>query len=163
MVDLNVTSGLSEYLKGEITDPAEIRHEAEGIKSLHIYPGGTSPSNAADLLLSEKLPGFIDQLKQQYQYIIIDTAPVGLVTDAFILGRFCDAVMYIVRQNYTEKNQLENINEIYKLGKFSNLCIVFNDIKSGGKYSSGYNYQTAYEYSYGNYKKQGLVKRLLGI
>ncbi|GAC1430773.1 MAG: tyrosine-protein kinase [Chitinophagaceae bacterium] len=163
MVDLNVSKGISEYLKGEATSPAEIRHEAEDIQGLHIYPAGAIPSNAADLLLSEKLPGFIERLKQEYQYIIIDTAPAALVTDAFILGRFCDAAIYIVRQGLTEKKQLDFINEIYKLGKFPNFCIVFNDIKSGGKYGSGYNYQTAYDYSYGNNKKQGIMKRLLGV
>jgi capsular exopolysaccharide synthesis family protein len=163
MVNLSVTKGLSEYLRGETTDATAIKHESEDIQGLHIYPAGTLPSNAADLLLSEKLSGFIELLKKEYQYIIIDTAPVGLVTDAFILGKFCDAVMYIVRQSYTVKKQLDNINEIYKMGKFSNLCIVFNDIKSGGKYGSGYGYQTDYEYSYGNYKKQSLLKRLLHV
>lgn len=163
MVDLTVNKGLSEYLNGDTNDAAEIRHEVADIKGLHIYPAGTKPANAADLLLSPKLPGFIEQLKQEYQYIIMDTAPVGLVTDAFILGKFCDAVMYIVRQEYTEKKQLESIKEIYKLGKFSNLCIVFNDVKSGGKYGTGYGYQAAYEYSYGGYKKPGFMKRLLGI
>jgi capsular exopolysaccharide synthesis family protein len=163
MVDLNVTQGLSEYLNGEAGSIDDIRHEAEGVKSLHIYPAGAKPASAADLLLSSKLPGLIDALKQQYQYIIIDTAPVGLVTDAFILGRYCDTVLYIVRQNHTLKKQLENINEINDLGKFSNLCIVFNDIKMGRKYGFGHEYQKAYEYSYGPYKKNGLMKKLAGV
>jgi len=163
MVDMNVTKGLSEYLSGEATAIDEIKHEAEDIKSLHIYPAGAKPASAADLLLSKKLPELIEALKKQYQYIIIDTAPVGLVTDAFILGRHSDAVMYIVRQEYTLKKQLDNITEIYKLGKFSNLCIILNDIKTGGKYGFGHEYQKAYDYSYGNYKKHGLMKRLVGI
>jgi capsular exopolysaccharide synthesis family protein len=163
MVDMDATKGLSEYLSGEAAGIDDIRHEAEEIKSLHIFPAGAKPASAADLLLSEKLPGLIAALKQEYDYIIIDTAPVGLVTDAFILGKYCDAVMYIIRQNYTLKKQLDNVNDIYKLGKFSDLCIVFNDIRMGGKYGFGYEYQKAYEYSYGSDKKHGLLKRLVGI
>jgi hypothetical protein len=72
--------------------------------------------------------------------------------------------VYVVRQNHSLKKQLDGLNEIYKLGKFSNLCIVFNDIKTGGKYgSAGYEYQKAYEHSYGSFKKQGLMKRLVSI
>ena len=155
MIDMSNETGLSEYLGGEITRSNEIAHEVESLKSLHIYPAGKTPPNVADLLLSEKLPALIETLKQQYKYIIIDTAPVGLVTDAFILGKYADVVIYVVRQNNTLKRQLENINDIYKAGKFSNLCIVFNDIKSGAKYGSGYESHKAYEHSYGKNKRNG--------
>jgi capsular exopolysaccharide synthesis family protein len=163
MVNMHNTKGLSEYLSGETNSMDEIRHVAENMKSLHIYPAGINPANAADLLLSEKLPGFVAALRQQYNYIIVDTAPAGLVTDAFILGRYSDATIYVVRQNHTLKKQLDSINDINKLGKFSNLCIVFNDIRTGGKYGSGYEYYKAYEYSYGKNKKHGIKKKLAGI
>jgi len=168
MIGMDINAGLSEYLAGEVTSTDEIRYEVAEMKSLHIYPAGKTPFNVADLLLSEKLPAFIETLKQQYQYIVIDTAPVNLVTDAFILGKYADIVVYMVRQNHTLKRQLENINDIYKAGKFSNLCIVFNDIRAGAKYGPGYENHKAYEYSYGknsrhrfgSHKKNGINKKL---
>jgi capsular exopolysaccharide synthesis family protein len=155
MIGKSNKTGLSEYLGGEITSADEIKYEMEDMKNLHIYPAGKTPVNVADLLLSEKLPAFIETLKQQYQYIVIDTAPVGLVTDAFILGRYADIVLYVIRQDHTLKRQLENLNEIYKTGKFFNLCIVFNDIRAGAKYGPGYGNHKAYDYSYGKTGKHG--------
>jgi capsular exopolysaccharide synthesis family protein len=168
MMCMGNKAGLSEYLQGEITNANEIRYEAEQMKSLHIYPAGKTPFNVADLLLSEKLSGFIDSLKQHYQYIVIDTAPATLVTDAFILGKYADIVIFMVRQNHTLKRQLENLNDIHKAGKFSNLCIVFNDIRANAKYGPGYESHKAYEYSYGQnskhrfgfYKRNGYNKKL---
>lgn len=168
MIGMDTKAGLSEYLGGEVTNTHEIRYEVAEMKSLHIYPAGKTPFNVADLLLSEKLPAFIETLKQHYQYIVIDTAPVNLVTDAFVLGKYADIVIYILRQNHTLKRQLENINDVYKAGKFSNLCIVFNDIRAGAKYGPGYESHKAYEYSYGKnsrhrfgfHKKEGYKKKL---
>jgi capsular exopolysaccharide synthesis family protein len=155
MIGMRNKTGLSEFLSGEINDISEIRHVQEDMPGLHIYPAGKTPLNVADLLLSEKLPVFIETLKQQYQYIVIDTAPVTLVTDAFILGKYADVVMYVVRHNHTLKRQLEYINEIFKAGKFSNLCIVFNDIRAGSKYGPGYENYKAYDHSYGKNNKNG--------
>jgi capsular exopolysaccharide synthesis family protein len=159
MIGKTDKTGLSEFLAGEITGIDEIIHEVEDMKSLHVFPAGKTPPNVADLLLSEKLPAFIETLKQHYQYIVIDSAPVGLVTDAFILGRYSNIVVYVVRQNHTIKRQLENLNEIYKTGRFSNLCIVFNDIRAGAKYGPGYQNYKAYDYSYGSSGKNGFSFR----
>jgi len=155
MIGQGNQTGLSEYLSGEITSINEIQHVVADMTNLHIYAAGKTPLNVADLLLSEKLLQFIETLKQQYQYIVIDTAPVSLVTDAFILGRYADVVIYVIRQDHTLKRQLDNINEIYKTGRFSNLCIVFNDIRSGAKYGPGYENYKAYDYNHGKNGKHG--------
>lgn len=167
MIDMDSRAGLSEFLSGEVTSTNEIRYESAELNSLHIYPAGKTPFNVADLLLSEKLPVLFETLKQHYQYIVIDTAPVNLVTDAFILGKYADIVIYLVRQNHTLKRQLDNINELSKTGKFSNLCIVFNDIRAGAKYGPGYESHKAYSYSYGKnnrhrfgFKRTGYNKKL---
>lgn len=156
MIDVSNNTGLAEYLGEEISSIDNIKYEIENMKTLHIYPAGNTPAHVADLLLSKKLPEFIERLKQQYKYIIIDTAPAGLVTDAFILGKYADIVVYVVRQNKTLKKQLENINDIYKAGKFSNMCIVFNDIRAGARYGTGYENHKAYDNSYGKNSKRSL-------
>ncbi|HEY8894805.1 MAG TPA: polysaccharide biosynthesis tyrosine autokinase [Niastella sp.] len=168
MIDGSNKTGLAEYLGEEVNGIENIRYEMENMKNLHVYPAGKTPAHVADLLLSKKLPEFIETLKQHYKYIIIDTAPAGLVTDAFILGKYANIVVYVVRQNKTLKKQLENINEIYKAGKFSNMCIVFNDIRTGARYGTGYENQKAYDNSYGKNnnrslsvsKKNGFNKKL---
>ncbi|MEP6746612.1 MAG: polysaccharide biosynthesis tyrosine autokinase [Bacteroidota bacterium] len=161
MVDLKVSKGLSDYLSGDVNSINEIKHTDERLSGLHIYPSGSVPVNPADLLLSEKLNSFIEQLKQQYKYIIIDSAPIGLVTDALILGKYADCVMYMVRQNHTGRKQIDFINEIYASDKFVNMRIVFNDVRSGGKYGAGYGQKLAYEYSYGNFKKPNVFNRIM--
>jgi capsular exopolysaccharide synthesis family protein len=160
-LELKVSKGLSNYLAGETNDLCEIQPAAEALPSLHLYPSGLIPLNPADLLLNERISKLFEQLKLQYDYVIIDSAPVELVTDAFILGKYSNAVIYIIRQEYTAKKKLDFINEIYKSERFTNMCIIFNDVKSGGKYGSGYGHATAYEYSYGKEKNTGVLKRII--
>src|SRR6185369_2772911 len=97
--------------------------------------------NPADALLNENIAHLFAELRQQYDYIIIDTAPAGLVSDAFILGEYSDAVLYIMRQRFTFKKQLDFVNDVYKNKKLKNIGLILNDIKTGGKYGySGYGY-----------------------
>jgi Mrp family chromosome partitioning ATPase len=91
-------------------------------------------------------------LKEQYDYIVIDSAPIGLVSDSFALSKYTDTVMYIVRQRYTFKKQIEFVNDLYKEGKLANMAIVVNDVNLAGRYGYygyGYGYGYGYMYRYG--------------
>ena len=89
----------------------------------------------------------LDELKKKYDYIILDTPPIGLVSDALELTPYCDATLYIVRQNVTKKDMLTLVNNKHKRGEVSNISIVFNGFENKAKY--GYDY--GYGYGYGTY------------
>jgi capsular exopolysaccharide synthesis family protein len=157
---MNTTNGIANFLNGQIDDISTIYQVSNELPTLHIFPCGTIPPNAGDLLLSERVKQLFFELKQQYDYIIVDTAPVGLVSDAFILGEYSDTVIYIIRQRYTLKKQLEFVNEIFKNKKLNNISLIINDVRTGGKYgASPFGFSPNNEY-YSNDKLNG--KSVLG-
>jgi len=100
--------------------------------------------------MSEKMDELIAELKKEYDTIIIDSPPVGLVTDALLLSKYVDATIFVVRQNVTKKEYISQINELYKSGKITNASILFNAVKLSGL---GYGYGYGYGYGERNTKK----------
>lgn len=151
---INRNKGLSTFLVGS-TLAAEIIQPYPGISNLMVIPSGPIPPNPSELISSSRLNELLDYLKQQFDYIIIDSPPVGAVTDAKILAAVADATLYIVRQNYTHSSFLELIEDINKKKILPNLNIVFNGIRvkpiPGYRYGQtyGYNYRYGYGYGYG--------------
>ncbi|MCY7421204.1 MAG: polysaccharide biosynthesis tyrosine autokinase [Chitinophagaceae bacterium] len=150
---LNIESnvpGITTFIKGKSNNISELYIEIEEIPSLHIYPSGPIPGNPGDLLINERVEKFFEALKKEYEYIIIDTAPAGLVSDCFILGEYADISLYVIRQRVTLKKQLDFINDIFRTGKLRNMALVLNDVKTGGKYGyygygGGYGYESYIE------------------
>lgn len=139
--------GLNEYFSGDIKNINEISHILEDIPSLHIYPSGATPKYPGDLFLSDKIPKLFNTLKSEYDYIIVDSAPVGLVSDAMVLGEYADLVLFVIRQRLTLKKQLEFVNELAQTKKLNDVGIIFNDVKRGGRvgyYGYGHTYGKKY-------------------
>lgn len=151
---LNNNIGLSSFLSNRESFDNIIQNTS-AIPSLDVITSGPIPPNPAELIASEKCKELFDLLKERYDYIIIDTPPVGLVTDAFLLMKFSDVNLFIVRQGVTNKNIFGSI--IKDLEKRNlNISIVINGIQTnkggygyGKKYGYGYGY--AYGYGYGRY------------
>ena len=116
--------------------------------NLDILPAGIIPPNPAELLSRKNLDKAMDYLKEAYDYIILDTAPVGLVTDTLIISRVTDATVYICRADYTPKSNMELVNSLCREGKLKNLSIVLNGIDMSKK-------KYGYYYGYGKYGKYG--------
>ncbi|MCB1768062.1 MAG: capsular biosynthesis protein, partial [Candidatus Competibacteraceae bacterium] len=107
--------------------------------------------NPSELLMKSNTKDLIIELKKHYDFILIDSPPVALVTDAFILSELAEHTIYITRQNHTPKEALTNINEYYVSHKITHISIVFNDIANnriGYGYGAGYGY--GYGYGYGS-------------
>lgn len=140
--------GLSSYLcnKNSID---EVIQNSNKIDSLDIITSGPIPPNPAELIASEKCEQLFKELKERYDYIIIDTPPLGLVTDAYLLMKYSDANIYIVRQGRTDKNIFESIiKDVESRGL--KVSIVVNGIHQEGGYGYGkYNYGYGYSYGYG--------------
>ncbi|WP_336515173.1 GumC family protein [Pollutibacter soli] len=142
---LKQTTGISNFIIGK----AEFRDlpiPVPETENLYIIPCGPIPPNPAELLLSERLQELFAELKKAFDVVIIDTAPVGLVSDAITLGKFADATLYILRHNYTFKKQLKLIDELYHQKRLPNLSLIINDISAQGGYG---NYQTYTGYGSG--------------
>ncbi|WP_264531363.1 polysaccharide biosynthesis tyrosine autokinase [Flavobacterium sp. N502540] len=122
----------------------EITHHTE-VPNLDVILSGPIPPNPSELILSDAMREMILELKQKYDYIILDTPPVGLVSDALELAQFADVTLYIVRQNYTKKDMITLLNTRVKRGELSNASIVLNGYENKAKYGA------AYGYGYGAY------------
>lgn len=148
--DLNNNLGLSSYLIGKAT-VSEVTQQT-GTENLNLISSGPIPPNPSELIETDKMTEFFREVESQYDVIIVDTPPVGLVTDALILTQFSDVNLYVIRQRYTNKNHLELINQLYKDKKVSDIGIIVNDLreqKIGYKYGYSYGYGYGYGYSYG--------------
>ena len=123
---------------------------------LDIIFSGPIPPNPSELILNERLDELIEELKTRYDYIILDTPPVGLVSDAMEISQFADVTLYIVRQNYTKKEMVSFLNNRIKRGELKNASIVLNGFENKAKYGSSYGY-----YGYGNYHEEEAPKGLV--
>lgn len=110
-------------------------------KNMFIVSSGPLPPNPAETLMNEYVPSLIQELKKEFDYIIMDAPPVGIIADAQLLSRYADVTLYLVRQKITQKDQLKIVEELYRNGKMKNLGIVVNDIISK-YYGYGYGYGT---------------------
>lgn len=148
---MTAAKGITHYLVGEAS-LQEIIHPVPGFSDLKAIVNGVIPPNPAELLLSAKCQELIKTLEQQFDYVIIDTAPV-LVTDASILSVHAAITLYISRVDYTHKQSIEDLDKMQKSGRMGKLNLVVNDIKPkryGGSYY-GYSYGYGYGYGYGDY------------
>ena len=109
-------------------------------KSLDVIPAGPIPPNPAELLMNSRLDDLIAELRNRYDYVIIDSAPVGVVSDTYLLNRFLDSAVYVSRQHYTPKAVTELINEIHDHQKLKNIGLVLNGVDEATGYGYGYGY-----------------------
>lgn len=138
-LDLNNKTGLSNYLIGK-AQISDIIFPTEVNPNLYVIGSGPVPPNPSELLVQTEIEVLLDYLKSSFDEILIDTPPIGLVTDAQILARLADATIYLVRQNVTFKNQIESLEQLYRQKKFPKLNVILNGIKLGGSYGYGYGY-----------------------
>ncbi|HEY0354691.1 MAG TPA: polysaccharide biosynthesis tyrosine autokinase [Flavisolibacter sp.] len=150
-LNLQKKPGLTNYLLGK-AKLEDLFITVDGSDNLFVLPCGPVPPNPAEILLDPKLNELFDYLRETFDVVIMDTAPVGMVSDAMTLSKYADATMYIVRQGHTYKKQINLIDEFYIQGKLPKISIILNDVKirSGygyygyGRYGYGYGYGSGY-------------------
>jgi capsular exopolysaccharide synthesis family protein len=146
-LNINEKTGLTHYLIGK-SNVEEIIQPVKGVENLYIIPCGPVPPNPAELILTDRLKMMFDQLKQQFDVIIVDSAPVGMVSDGYVLASYADATLFVVRHNYTFKKQLTLVDSIYTEKKLPQMSLVINDVKAQLGYGS---YQGYVNYGYAGY------------
>ncbi|MCJ7448902.1 MAG: polysaccharide biosynthesis tyrosine autokinase [Bacteroidales bacterium] len=149
ILGIDNSDGISNFLIGE-SKIEDILVKTE-IENLWYTSSGPVPPNPAELIESAAMKEFIDKARKKFDFIIIDTPPVAIVTDALLVSPFTDLYIFIIRQRYSSKNTLELIEELQRNGNIKNLGIVINDISLTGYYGYGvrYGYSGRYGYSYG--------------
>jgi capsular exopolysaccharide synthesis family protein len=140
------SKGLTNYILGQAT-LEELPVKVSGNENLYVLPCGPIPPNPSELLLDEKLATLFEYLRRNFDVVIMDTAPVGMVSDAMTLSKFADCTLYIVRQGHTYKKQISLIEEYYNEHKLPKISIVLNDVKAKAGYGN-YGYG-GYGYGYG--------------
>ena len=151
--------GITQFLTNPAINLMDLVQPSDINKNLYILPGGTVPPNPTELLARDGLEKAVETLKQNFDYVILDTAPVGMVTDTLLIGRVADLSVYVCRADYTRKAEFTLINELAENNKLPNLCIAINGLdlqkkKYGyyygyGKYGKYYGYGKRYGYGYG--------------
>ncbi|MFA6246112.1 MAG: polysaccharide biosynthesis tyrosine autokinase [Mucilaginibacter sp.] len=121
--------GISDYLNGDVEDFSAGIQRYRNSSHLYTLGCGTIPESPAELLNSPRVKVLFEKLRNMFDYVIIDTSPVGAVADAFNLSPFADMSVYLVRYNYTSNKQLNILKDIYDHQKLNNLMVVFNDAK----------------------------------
>lgn len=141
--------GFSSYLAGHIQDYNEIIEKVD--TNFYVVQSGPIPPNPNELLSKTKNGEFFNSVRKDFDYIVVDSAPVGVVSDTFLLARYCHATLFVVRENFTEKDTIQFINNLAIDKRLKNIGVVLNHAsfqKSHGRYKYGYKYSYRYRYGY---------------
>lgn len=147
--------GITKYLSGGTNDIFSLLTDSGVTENLKVLPAGMVPPNPAELLASPRLEKAIDALKEKFDYVLLDTAPVALVTDTLIAGRVADLSVYVCRSEVTHKSDFELVNEIRKERKLPHMALVVNAVNLESK-------RYGYGYGYGKYGKYGRYGKKYG-
>lgn len=139
--------GLSTYLIGK-SDYDDIIIKTN-IHNLYITPAGPIPPNPAELIETKAMEAFVQKIREDFDMIVMDTPPIAIVTDAVLLSRFSDAVIFVVRQNYSTKDVIHLVDDLHVKKDVKNIGILINDIKASSYYGYGRRYNYGYGYGYG--------------
>ncbi|WP_439583479.1 GumC family protein [Dyadobacter bucti] len=140
-------AGVSNYMIGQ-ADVNDLIQSTGVHPKFDVLVSGPLPPNPSELLGNGRLAQLLTELRLQYDYILIDSPPYGLVTDAALIGEYIDATLYVVRHNYTVLGHLRRIAQLRKGKRFNNLTIIYNGVNYGAGYGYGYGYGG---YGYGYY------------
>ena len=151
--------GITQFLTDPRRNIIDLVQQSDINANLFILPGGAVPPNPTELLARKGLEEAIEQLKQHFDYIVLDTAPVGMVTDTQLISRVVDLTIYVCRADYTRKSEFALVNELAITNKLPRISIAINglDLKKKkygyyygyGKYGKYYGYGKRYGYGYG--------------
>ncbi len=137
-----------------LIDKASIEEATKdsGIENLDVILAGPVPPNPSELIITDKFKSFMNKLKEKYDYIIIDTPPVGLITDALILMQYTDINLFILRASYAKKEFVSIAHKIKESNDPKNLCFILNGVKNSAmRYGYGYGYGYGYSQGHGYY------------
>lgn len=151
LIGIRSDEGLSAFLSGQCSYEDMVMETKT--ENLFLVPSGPVPPNPSELLDSEKMREFMERAREEFTYIVLDTPPVGVVSDALVTGVYTDVNIFVIRQRFSFKSTLGMIQSVYEKQELKNLAIAVNDIHTSGYYGYGlrygYGFYQGYGYSYG--------------
>ncbi len=138
MLTINDTPGVTAFLAKQNVELENVIQHCPEVENLDVIVGGTIPPNPSELLLTTRVQNLIDQLKERYDYVIIDSAPIAMVSDTYSLARYANVTVYVTRANYTKRSLVRYMNNALSRRQLNNVALVLND--SNPKMSQGYGY-----------------------
>ncbi len=158
ILNVDRQDGVTEFLNGE-REPDEIIKRIKEHENLFFISAGNLPENPSELLSNGKVKDLIDYLDSVFDLVIIDTSPIVLVTDGYLLTGLCDATLYVIRHKYTPKMLIKRIDENNHINPINNPAIIFNGVKARGFFKNNYGY--GYDYVYGSKERAKESKKSL--
>lgn len=143
--------GVADYLSGKVADWHPLVVHQVGGNALDVLPVGKMPPNPAELLAEPTLAALLNELRNEYDYVLLDCPPIEIVTDSDLIAPNADMTAFVVRAGLLERSMLPQIDKYYKAKKYNGMAILLNGTDSTGRY--GYKY--GYKYGYGNYGSYG--------
>ncbi|MCM1518485.1 MAG: polysaccharide biosynthesis tyrosine autokinase [Pseudoflavonifractor sp.] len=137
-LNLPTEPGLTQYLSSDSYSLSDIVRVNPVMKNMDVIVAGPVPPNPAELLASHKVDDMFEQLKEKYDYIIVDSAPVGMVSDTFVLDRVSNATVYVCRANYTSIKDIQYLNAIYADKRLRKMAVIVNGTPTRKGYGYGY-------------------------
>jgi capsular exopolysaccharide synthesis family protein len=146
-IGLPSSKGLTDYLSTKGAVIGDYINTLKGFEAFDVLLGGSIPPNPTEMLMSKKLDELFVQLKSDYDFILVDTAPVSLVSDTLIVAKYADTFVYVVRANHLDKRMLNIPDSMHREKKLPNMAFLLNDTDVTKGYGYGYGYGN---YGYGN-------------
>ncbi len=157
--------GITTYL-ADLTKLEKIIKPVADFENFYILPAGNIPPNPTELILNGRLNILIEQLKKDFDYVLIDSPPIGLVSDAKLLNVYADVCLYVMRHKHTPKKYLKYFNQLFINKELNHLYLVFNGLKTRGIFSNnssfGSGYGSGYGYGYGYGETEEKSKKFFG-
>ena len=140
-LDLEDILGVTNFIKNESLNVNSITETHTNFENLHLINSGDIPPNPVELLMSKRVNELFEEVKNKYEYIIVDTAPVGMVTDTIQISKYADLSIYVIKANFLDKRMLHIPDKLHKENKLPNMSILINGSDhSKGAYGYGYGY-----------------------
>ena len=140
MLKIKDAPGVTNYLSNSEMGLNEITQTVPDVENLNVIVAGPIPPNPSELLLGERTSKLFEELRNKFDIIIIDSAPIAMVSDTFSLAKFGDATLFVTRANHTKRNLIKFMNRISANKQLKNMCVVLNDTKPTGDNTYGYGY-----------------------
>ncbi len=153
VLGFQTAKGLTNYLSGEVSDIQELIAPAQDGSRVKIMPAGPLPPNPTELLMDERMSQLIEQLRKEYDYVVLDSVPAQMMADAALVSQLSDLTVYVVRVGGIDRRYLSEIDRLYREKRYSNMCILLNAVVEE-KRSYGYYGNGAYGYGGYSYRKE---------
>ena len=151
-IDKEKSKGITNFIINIDSTIDDFIYQTELNENLYLFPSGDIPPNPSELLLSDRVKELFEIVSKEYEYIIVDTAPVGIVTDTLLISHYADVNIYVVRANQLPRKMLNIASDLYQDKRLPNLGILLNGTFGSKGYGYGYGYNYGYGYGYGYYQ-----------